>query len=100
MPILKEAKMRVLVIDIGGSHVKTPLVGSDARARVESADDMGPEQILRQLQPLLADWQFDVVSIGYPGEVGKNGPGKIQATWAAAGLTSIFRRRSENRCVS
>jgi hypothetical protein len=68
--------MRVLVIDIGGSHIKAALAGSDARARVESADDMGPQEMLRLLQPSLADWQFDVVSIGYPGEVGTNGPGK------------------------
>lgn len=68
--------MRVLVVDIGGSHIKAALAGSEARARIASTDDMGPEEMLGQLQPLLTDWQFDVVSIGYPGEVGQGGPRK------------------------
>jgi polyphosphate glucokinase len=88
--------VRVLVIDIGGSHIKAAMAGSDVRARVESADDMGPEEMLGRLQPLLVDWQFDVVSIGYPGEVGQAGPGKdpgnLGAGWVDFDFQAAFGR--------
>jgi polyphosphate glucokinase len=68
--------MQVLVIDIGGTHIKAALAGSDVRTRIESSADMGPKEMLGLLQPVLTAWAFDVVSIGYPGEVGQAGPGK------------------------
>ena len=83
--------MRVLVIDIGGSHIKAALAGADARARVESSDDMGPEEMLARLQPLLAGWEFDVVSIGYPGQVGQEGPGKDPGNLGAGWVDFDFQ---------
>ena len=83
--------MRVLVIDIGGSHIKAALAGSDSRARVESTDDMGPQDMLSLLQPALADWAFDVVSIGYPGEVGQAGPGKDPGNLGAGWVDFDFQ---------
>lgn len=68
--------MRVLVVDIGGTHVKVACADSDVRARIESSTDMGPHEMMERLAPVLADWAFDAVSIGYPGEVGPSGPGK------------------------
>src|SRR5258708_21293193 len=30
--------------------------------------------LMAQVLPLIANWEFDVVSLGYPGTVGPNGP--------------------------
>ena len=66
--------MRVLVVDIGGSHIKLAVAGTDRRATVDSTSDTTPADMLRQLSPTLAGWEYDVVSIGYPGHVGPSGP--------------------------
>jgi predicted NBD/HSP70 family sugar kinase len=68
--------MRVLVVDIGGSHIKAALADSHERARIDSSDGMGPHEMMQRLMPAIAGWRFDVVSVGYPGHVGAAGPGK------------------------
>jgi polyphosphate glucokinase len=66
--------MIVLVVDIGGSHTKLALAESDMGTRFDSTPEMNPSALLRQLEGHTVGWQYDVVSIGYPGRVGANGP--------------------------
>lgn len=88
--------MKVLVLDIGGSHVKAALADSDARARIDSGADMGPREMMDRLKPALAGWEFDLVSIGYPGEVGPSGPGKdpgnLGAGWTGFDFAAAFAK--------
>jgi polyphosphate glucokinase len=61
----------ILVIDIGGSHVK--LMISRARKRkFESGPELTPRQMIAQMSPMLEDWPFNLVSIGFPAPV-RNG---------------------------
>lgn len=60
---------RVLVVDVGGTHMKCAVTGSDEPREFKSGPKMTPKQMVKQLATLTRGWRFDVVSIGYPGVV-------------------------------
>jgi hypothetical protein len=60
---------KILVIDIGGSHVKCVATDHDAPARFESGPKLTPHEMMKQLGKITQGWRFDAVSIGYPGVV-------------------------------
>jgi len=64
-----EGVMKVLVIDVGGTHVKVLATDKRAHRQVESGPTMTAEQIVAAVKHLVLDWQYEVVSIGYPGPV-------------------------------
>ena len=59
---------RILVVDVGGSHVKF-LMGRRARIKVESGPQMTPRRMVRLIREHIQDWNCEAVSIGYPGVV-------------------------------
>lgn len=61
--------MHILVIDIGGSTLKVRASSAPEMRVVPSGPAMTPENMVGKVKALAADWPFDVVSIGYPGEV-------------------------------
>ena len=61
--------MRVLVIDVGGTHVKVLATGRKAHREVESGPTMTAEQMVAAVKHLVPDWTYEAVSIGYPGPV-------------------------------
>ena len=61
--------MKVLVIDVGGTHVKVLATGHTTRRKFESGPTMTARAMVRKVKRLTADWQSDVVSIGFPGPV-------------------------------
>ena len=59
----------ILVVDVGGMHVKLRI---DARGPIEkfvSGPKMSPLGMMRQILKLTRNLSFDAVSIGYPGPV-------------------------------
>lgn len=66
--------MNVLAIDVGGTHVKILATGQTERRRFESGPTMTPEAMVDGVRKLATDWEYDVVSIGYPGPVLHNRP--------------------------
>jgi polyphosphate glucokinase len=64
-------KKRILVIDIGGSNVKL-MISRAQRRKFKSGQDLTPQEMVAQIKPLLQDWSFDVVSMGFPSPV-RNG---------------------------
>src|SRR6266849_6076582 len=66
--------MNVLVIDIGGTHVKVLATGQDTRREFESGLTLTPRRMVAEVRKLVADWKYDVVSIGYPGPVLRGRP--------------------------
>ncbi len=61
--------VKVLVIDVGGTHVKVLATGHSERREIPSGSKMTAAEMVRQVKQLAKDWQYDVVSIGYPGPV-------------------------------
>jgi polyphosphate glucokinase len=66
--------MNVLVIDIGGTHVKVLATGQDAHREFDSGPALTPKRMVSGVRKLVADWKYEVVSIGYPGPVLRNRP--------------------------
>ena len=65
----RQAALRILAVDIGGTHVK--VLASEAREprEADSGPELTPRQMVRIVKKLAKDWQYDVVSMGYPGVV-------------------------------
>ena len=67
--------MDVLVIDVGGSHVKLCLSPDvENGEKFESHARLTPESLVEQVRAHTSDWHYDVISIGFPGVVGRNRP--------------------------
>ena len=64
-------KKKILVIDIGGTHVKLMLSRDDKR-KFDSGPRMTPKQMMAKIKEAIAGWKFNVVSIGFPAPV-RNG---------------------------
>src|SRR6266702_4364790 len=61
--------MNVLVIDIGGTHVKVLATGQEVHREFDSNPMLTPKRMVAEVRKLVADWKYEVVSIGYPGPV-------------------------------
>src|SRR5438105_3312451 len=66
--------MKILVIDIGGSHVKLLATGQKEPRRFESGKGLTPDEFVRKVRECAVGWDCDAVSLGYPGLVSKDGP--------------------------
>lgn len=68
---LPKAKMppRVLVVDVGGTHVKVLATGQKEPRKIVSGPTMTPSQMVKEVKRATQDWKYDVVSIGFPGPV-------------------------------
>jgi len=88
--------MKVLVIDIGGTHVKALATGQSAKREFVSGPTLTPKRMVSQVQKLTADWDYDVVSVGYPGLVSHNrpvsDPWNLGKGWAGFNFEAAFKR--------
>ncbi len=64
--------MKVLAIDVGGSHVKVLLSGETKHRKADSGPDMTPDQMVAAVRELTTDWHWDRVAIGFPAVVKQN----------------------------
>ena len=61
-------KKKILVIDVGGTHVKL-MISRSKKRKFDSGPKMTPREMVTQMKPLLTEWKFDAVSIGFPSPV-------------------------------
>ena len=61
--------MNILVIDVGGTHIKVLATGRKKRLEFGSGPKMTAKEMVRRVRQETTDWQYNVVSIGYPGPV-------------------------------
>jgi polyphosphate glucokinase len=64
----------VLVIDVGGTHVKVLATGHEAHWEFDSGPELTPKQMIAGVRKLVADWKYQAISVGYPGPVLRNRP--------------------------
>lgn len=64
-------KKKVLVIDIGGSNVKL-MISRAQKRKFKSGPRLTPKQMVAQTKREVAQWEFDVISMGFPSPV-RNG---------------------------
>jgi len=92
----KKSPPRVLAVDIGGSGVKVLVSGQTEPRRRRSGKTLTPSKLIKIVHELTGDWEYDAVSIGYPGLVGKDGPssepGNLGPGWVGFDFPAAFDR--------
>jgi len=85
---------RVLTVDIGGSSVKVLVTGETEPRKRRSGKDLTPAKMVEMVQELAEGWDYEAVSIGYPGLVGEQGPssepGNLGAGWVGFDFSAAF----------
>jgi polyphosphate glucokinase len=66
--------MNILVIDVGGTHVKILASGQETPRKFDSGPTMGPGPMVAGVVQAAEGWMYEAVSIGYPGPVLRGKP--------------------------
>ena len=66
---MSESNAGVLVIDVGGTHVKLLATGHKQPIKIPSGSTMNPKKLVAAVRTAAAAWKYSAVSIGYPGAV-------------------------------
>jgi polyphosphate glucokinase len=88
--------MDVLVIDVGGTHVKILATGQDDKREFASEPTLTAQQMVSGVQKLAGGWKYEVVSVGYPGPVLHNravaDPHNLGRGWMGFNFSAAFKR--------
>ena len=88
--------MKILVVDVGGTHIKVLATGHKRPLKIPSGPDMTPRVMVRRVLAATRSWKFDAVSIGYPGAVvhGKpvSDPHNLGKGWVGFNFKKAFGR--------
>jgi polyphosphate glucokinase len=90
--------MKVLVIDIGGTHVKIMATGHGKERKAESGPGMSAREMVAVVLDLAGDWKFKAVSMGYPGPV-VHGKPVLEPKHLAPGWVGFDFKRAFSRPV-
>jgi polyphosphate glucokinase len=66
--------LRILVIDVGGTHVKFLSTGREIPRKFVSGPSMTAKGMVSRVLKATGRWKYDVASIGYPGPVLRGKP--------------------------
>lgn len=80
---------RILVIDVGGTHVKLYTAPNTPAIEFVSGDKMTPEQFIHDINQYVDPTSFDSVSIGFPSPISGNRILKEPVNLGRAGLILI-----------
>jgi polyphosphate glucokinase len=61
--------MKILVIDVGGTHIKVKVHDQDEIRKCPSGPDLTPEQMVGAVRQAVAGWEYDAITIGFPGPI-------------------------------
>lgn len=61
--------IKILVADIGGTHVKLLDTGHREPREFFSGPTLTPGLMVSEIKRLVSDWEYGAVSMGYPGPV-------------------------------
>ena len=61
--------MKILVVDVGGTHIKFLASGHRTERKFDSGPTLTAAQMVKGVLTRVEDWEWDHVSIGYPGPV-------------------------------
>jgi polyphosphate glucokinase len=66
--------MKVLAVDVGGTHVKILATGQTEPRKFVSGPTLTPDKMVAGVKKLATGWAYEAVSLGYPGPVLQNRP--------------------------
>lgn len=86
----------ILAVDVGGTGLKVLATGQAEPRRRASGPLLTPQEMVGQVKEMAADWEYEAVSVGYPGQVGDHGPrsepGNLGAGWVGFNFPAAFGR--------
>jgi polyphosphate glucokinase len=89
--------MKVLVVDVGGTHVKILATGQYTPREFASGPKLTARTMVSRVKRLAGKWKYDAVSIGYPGPVLRNRPvaepHNLGSGWVGFDFEAAFKRR-------
>jgi polyphosphate glucokinase len=59
---------RILVVDIGGTHVKL-MLSREQKRKFDSGPKLQPKEFVKEFKSAAEGWKFDAISIGFPSPV-------------------------------
>jgi polyphosphate glucokinase len=88
--------MNILVIDVGGTHVKVIATGQKTHVQFDSGPRMTPAKMVAGVKKLTEGWAYDAVSIGCPCPT-RNGrpvaePHNLAKGWVKFNFKQAFKR--------
>jgi polyphosphate glucokinase len=90
------APTKILAIDIGGTKLKVLAIGQTEPRKVPSGKKLTPGRMVEVVSELAQGWEYEAVSIGYPGLVGDNGPrsepGTLGPGWVGFNFAAAFEK--------
>jgi len=88
--------MKVLAIDVGGNNVKILATGEEAPRKFPSGPTLTAEQMAQGVLQAAEGWDYDAVSIGFPGPVSQGRPTKepvnLGPGWVGFDFEAAFHR--------
>jgi hypothetical protein len=93
-PPAKSAPTSILTVDIGGTKVKILATGQTEPRKAPTGKEFTPAKLVETVRALAHDWEYEAVSIGYPGLVGPQGPrsepGNLGPGWVGFDFATAF----------
>ena len=83
---------KILVVDVGGTHVKILATGHKTPRKLDSGPKMTARKMCAWIRGATRDWPYDVVAIGYPGPVVHGRPGREPCNLAQGWVAFDFRK--------
>ena len=66
---MPKPQKNILVIDVGGTHIKVLASGHKEPVKIDSGPKMTAKKMVKEVRDATKDWNYSVVSIGYPAPV-------------------------------
>src|SRR6202162_1137426 len=87
---------KILVVDVGGTHIKVLATGRKEPVKIASGPKMTPKKMVKEVRETTKDWNYAVVSIGYPGPVihghPLSEPHNLAGGWVGVDFRKAFGR--------
>jgi polyphosphate glucokinase len=88
--------VKILVVDVGGSHVKCIATHHKRPVKFKSGPKLTPGRMVKNVLTITKGWRFDAVSIGYPGVVRRGQvvrePNHLGSGWVGFDFQAAFGR--------
>ncbi len=85
---------KILVIDVGGTHVKVLATGRREPRKFDSGPKLTASEMVKGVKKITSGWKYGAVSIGYPGPVisGKplHDPANLGKGWVGFNFQKAF----------
>jgi len=93
-PVKQAGPATILAIDIGGTKVKILATGQTEARKALTGKEFTPARLVEVVRELAHGWDYEAISIGFPGQVGGHGPrsepGNLGPGWVGFDFAAAF----------